>query len=181
MRQAKRQTRQKEVSKAIIAKKVTSKLNIEELLSENIELKKEIAEARSRIELLELRASELDKSIILKEEEVNRLLARIKMDLAKGENVPLGGSTDEILVYKIKELQSVDTVKIFNAIKSEEEKQGRKDIKLSRKLMTSIYKVNESRISIMRAALLDHGFIRIIKEGNINRYQILKELPTFYV
>lgn len=93
------------------------------------------------------------------------------------EYVKSESSPDEVLVFRHKELQSVDAIKMFNAIKSEEEKQDCEYVKISRKEMAEMYKINESKVTTMRDALSTHGFIEVVKDGNKYKFKTLKPLP----
>ncbi len=141
-----------------IGKTVASNDELQVLKNENEKLRKEN---------LELKES-------LREfvEEKKKELSSLK------QNNSIGASNDVELVFKNKELQSVDAIKLFNAIRSEEINQGRTDVKISRKLLVSSYGMNEAKVTVMRKALSDNGFIDVISDGRTYRFKILKELPT---
>lgn len=145
-----------------VGKTVASPDDLQALRKENERLHKEIIELKESLRFLsEVKSKE------------SKASSKVKSDLNKSN------SSDVEVVFKNKDLQSVDAIKLFNAIRSEEVNQDRLDVKMSRKLLVSRYGMNEAKVTVMRNALFDNGFIDVINDGRSYRFRVLKELPTF--
>lgn len=136
-----------------------------------------VRKQREEIKLLNSRISILEASLEKKNSEVKSLEKKVSSRNAVKQ--PTHNKSDEMLVFRTKELQSVYASKMINAIKAEKTIQKKNIINLPRKVMIDTYDINESKITLTRNALVRHGFIDATKdESNRYKYELLKELPT---
>ena len=145
--------------------------DLEKLSLENTALKKEVSDLKDSLRVL---ADTKNKEIDSLKQEIKKLSASSSTSSSVSKEL-----SDLEVVFKNKELQSVDALKLMKAIREEEILQERKDVKLSRMDFVRRYKVNEAKVTMARDALCRHGFIKVVKDKSSYRYEVIKDLPSF--
>jgi hypothetical protein len=142
-------------------KELVINLESDSIQLENTNLKSEVS--RLKLELKRLKA--VNKSL----EDSNDLKLIVRTT----------GESDELILYKFKELQAVGTINMFRAIKEESRNQDTETPTITRATFEDPYRVNGASIVKSREALESHGFIKTIRDHQRKtRYQVLKNLPN---
>jgi hypothetical protein len=137
---------------------------LESLKLENIALKDQILKLKNDLKE--------------RDAEIKKMKSPSKNTKTSSQNKKDSSVSDELILYKFKELQAVGSINMFRAIKEESQIQNTDTPTITRTTFEDPYRVNGASIVKSRKALESHGFIRTIRDHHRKtRYQIIKDLP----
>jgi hypothetical protein len=138
-----------------------------------------VRQQKEEIKELSLQVSELKASLVSLVESKDSEISTLKKTVEKPRSTNSPLDSDEMLVLRNKELQSISAINLMAAIDTESEIQGTVDVVITRKMMINLYNVNTAFITTAIKALSGNNFIRVNMVSERKRTLTkLRDLPN---